>query len=116
MRILRDARNVGDSSRIDEVMKEARLLSLASSVVFLGVFTIFIFFLLTALPDALIQFIERNRFLLLIVPLVMPIAAIVRLANLWLSRDLRMPFIDGWLVHLLILIPYMILARTIAPL
>jgi hypothetical protein len=97
-------------------MKEARLLSLASSVVFLGVFTIFVFFSLGALPDPLIHFIERNLFLLLFVPLVIPIAAIVRLANLWFSRNIRMPFIDCWLVHVLILTPYTIVARAIVPL
>lgn len=115
MRFGRNAMNVGNASRIDEV-KEARLLSLASSVVFLGVLTIFVFVSLGALPDPLIQFFEYNRFLLLFVPLVMPIAAIIRLANLWFSRNIRMPFIDGWLVHVLILIPYTIIARAIVPL
>ena len=116
MRFGRDATRVGNASRIDEVMKEARFLSLASSVVFLGVFTIFVLVSLTALPDPLILFIERSSFLLLFVPLVMPVAAIVRLANLWFSRKIRVPFIDGWLVHILILIPYTIFVPAIVPL
>ena len=109
----KDAMNVGDPFRFDDVKKEARLLSLAAGAVFLGAFTIFVLAWLATLPDPLIQFIERNRLLLLIAPVVIPIAAIVRLSSLRISKKARLPFVDCWLVHMLILIPYSILLRML---
>ena len=113
MRFSSDAMDVGNKLRIDKVKKEARLLSLASSIIFVGVFAIFYLAYLNNSSGPVNPFIERNRAFLLFVPLVMPVAAIVRLTSLRFSRNTRLPFIDCWFVHILILIPYAILFRII---
>lgn len=113
MTFCKDAMTVGDAFGIDAVKKEARLLSLAASAVFLGAFTVFVLAWLAPLPDPLMQFIDRKRFLLLLAPVVIPIAAIVRLSSLRISSKARLPFVDCWLVHVLILIPYSILLRML---
>ncbi len=57
-------------------------------------------------------FIAEHGLPLVFVPALLPIYALVRLARLSFLDKCHIPFLDGWFIHLAILLPYAILAAA----
>ena len=84
------------------------MLSLASSSIFLLIIVVFFFTITNQTTSPLFAFIARHGGPLLFVPVLLPCFALVRLARLRFLRKSRVPFFDGWFIHLAILLPYAI--------
>ena len=87
---------------------EHRSLSLVSGLVFLFSFVVYLFFDKLRTISSLIDGFGEYAFLFVLVPVIIPMLALVRLIRLRVCEDRVIPFFDGWFVHLLILVPYVI--------
>lgn len=92
---------------------EHRVLSLASSSVFLLSFCAFLYAFANRTSSSLSAFVAEYGVPLVFVPTLLPCFALVRLIRLRLLEKRRIPFFDGWFVHLAILMPYAVVFVSI---
>ena len=90
-------------------MEEHRVLSLASSSVFLLTVVVFTLTVVYQGTNPLFTILARHGAPLLLVPVLLPCFSLTRLVRNRLLRRRRVPFFDGWFIHLFILLPYVIM-------
>ena len=84
---------------------EHRVLSLASSIVFLLSFAVVLATVRNRTASPFFALIANHGALLISVPTLIPCLGVVRLTRLRLLEKRHTPFVDGWLIHLAILLP-----------
>lgn len=90
----------------DPHQKEIRRLSLTSSIVFLLLAGYFILIFSIRIEGLALLLIGSSLRILLFAPLALALAFIVRLVYLRLITNARIPFVNGWLIQVSILILY----------
>ncbi len=93
-------------------LEEHRVLSLVSSAVFLLTVVVWVLTATNHATSPLFAFLARHGAPLLFVPVLLPCFSLVRLTRRLLLTRKPAPFLDGWLIHLAILLPYAILLRA----
>ena len=97
-------------------ISEHRVLSLASSLVFLLSFALSFYAVASLPPSPFFSFLTEHWNPLIFVPMLVPFIALLRLFHLRFVRKTDIPFLDGWFIHLIILLPYAIMATAMYPL
>ena len=95
---------------------EYRVLSLASSSVFLLTIAVYLYGVTNLTTSPIISFLTEPWLALLFVPALLPCVALLRLIYLRFLRKFGVPFFDGWFIHLIILLPYVITLTATYPL
>ncbi|MDJ0794908.1 MAG: hypothetical protein QNI98_11765 [Woeseiaceae bacterium] len=95
---------------------EYRALSLASSAVFLASFAVLFYAVSYRTTNSLYSVLAEHWIPLLFVPVALPILSVFRLAYLRFVKLVRIPIVDGWSIHVIILAPYAIVLAATYPL
>jgi len=99
---------------MERPISEYRVLSLASSWVFLASFALFVF-ATTQTLNPLGSILSDYQCPLIILPTILPCFSLLRLVRLRLASKVHIPFFDGWFIHIVILTPYVIVALATYP-
>ena len=97
-------------------ISEHRVLSLASSLVFLLSFALSFYAVAGLPPSPFFSFLTEHWIPLIFVPVLVPCIALARLFHLRFVKKMDIPFFDGWFIHLVILLPYAIMVPVMYPL
>lgn len=103
-------------TRMRQRRNEYRVLSLASSWILVLTFAVYLYVVTNVTSSSAIDLLGEHSILLLFVPALLPCFALVRLIRMRVLEKIYIPFFDGWFIHLIILLPYVITLTATYPL